>query len=244
MTITGTDSGWYKISFNGKTGYIASSLVDKSGSTAPASTNTGKVTYDANVRSGPGTSYSIIGDVKAGDTVTITGTDSGWYKISFNGGTGYIASSLVNTGSAAPTPAPTPAPSTSTNKTGRVNYDANIRSGPGTENPIVGDVKAGATVTITGSEKGWYKVSYNGVTGYIASSLVDETGTAAADPNATGRANSDANIRSGPGTNYSVVGDIAAGQTFEILKTESNGWYKINYNGTTGYIAGGLVDKA
>ena len=54
------------------------------------------VVSDANIRSGPGTSYDKIGEAKAGTTLTMTGhTSSNWYQVSYNGETGYVAGNLV-----------------------------------------------------------------------------------------------------------------------------------------------------
>ena len=50
------------------------------------------------------------------------------------------------------------------------------------------------------------------------------------------------NMRSGPGTGYSIIGAIPCGGRVEIL-SESNGWYRINYNGNTGYVCGDYVRK-
>ena len=43
------------------------------------------------VRSGPGTSYSQIGTVSTGDSLTVTGKTDGWYRVSYNGQTGYVS---------------------------------------------------------------------------------------------------------------------------------------------------------
>ena len=48
-----------------------------------------------NVRSGPGTSYSILGQLGDGDTVVITGTSGSWYCIEYNQATGYVSSDYV-----------------------------------------------------------------------------------------------------------------------------------------------------
>ena len=57
----------------------------------------GKVTSNdpLNVRTGPSTSYSIIGTLKNGDQVNILGRDRNWYKISANNLTGYVSSSYI-----------------------------------------------------------------------------------------------------------------------------------------------------
>ena len=48
------------------------------------------------MRSGPGTGYTILGQAEVGTNLTISGyADNNWYKVSFNGQTGYIAGNLV-----------------------------------------------------------------------------------------------------------------------------------------------------
>ena len=59
---------------------------------------TGKVTADVlNVRSGPGTSYSRIGQLTNGQTVTIVSSSNGWYKIKYGDGVGYVSKDYVST---------------------------------------------------------------------------------------------------------------------------------------------------
>ena len=57
---------------------------------------TGKITTDSlNVRSGPGKDYDAIGKVYSSETVQITGQDSGWYQIDYNGTEGFVSSKYV-----------------------------------------------------------------------------------------------------------------------------------------------------
>lgn len=48
-----------------------------------------------NIRSGPGTNYRILGSVKYGTKLEISGTSGSWYKVKYGKGTGYIAGWLV-----------------------------------------------------------------------------------------------------------------------------------------------------
>lgn len=55
----------------------------------------------------------------------------------------------------------------------------------------------------------------------------------------TARANTSVNLRSGPGTSYSVVTSIPSGSIVEILGcTAGYEWCGVNYAGTEGYAAG------
>lgn len=50
----------------------------------------------SNVRSGPSKDYEVIGGLATNQEVTITGKAStGWYRISYNGGEGFVAASLL-----------------------------------------------------------------------------------------------------------------------------------------------------
>lgn len=48
-----------------------------------------------NVRKGPETDYSVIGSLKNGEKVAITGQTGGWYKIKYNNGDGYVSKQYV-----------------------------------------------------------------------------------------------------------------------------------------------------
>jgi uncharacterized protein YraI len=52
---------------------------------------------DANVRSGPGTNYSIVGGLAEGESALVTGRNAGtsWWQISYEGRSAWIANSVV-----------------------------------------------------------------------------------------------------------------------------------------------------
>ena len=104
VTVLSTSNGWSKINYNGKTGYVDSSYLK---STVPGSTDdntnnetTGTTKYvnttsGLNVRSGAGTSYSKLGKLEYKEKVTVLSTSNGWSKINYNGKTGYVDSSYL-----------------------------------------------------------------------------------------------------------------------------------------------------
>ncbi|MTT32080.1 SH3 domain-containing protein [Terrilactibacillus sp. BCM23-1] len=49
------------------------------------------------------------------------------------------------------------------------------------------------------------------------------------------------NVRKGAGTKYPVIGRIKKGQSLSVKQKLSNGWYKINFSGKTGYVSGSYV---
>ena len=50
------------------------------------------------------------------------------------------------------------------------------------------------------------------------------------------------NVRKGPSLNYSIVGTVTKGTQLKYISTCSNGWYKIEYKGSTRYISNKYSD--
>ena len=78
------------------------------------------------------------------------------------------------------TPTPTPLPPTPTPVPPMVvaNQLVNVRSGPGTVYPVIGQAQAGQKFVVTGKNpKGsWWQIDFNGKTGWIVDSLVSKEG--------------------------------------------------------------------
>jgi cell wall-associated NlpC family hydrolase len=171
------EGGWYKVSWKGTVGYMSADYLSVSVQTDAdlgfATLNTDGAPL--NLRSGPGTDYDKVTTIPATATLTVTGVDNGWYKVSYNDTVGYVLSDYVTLGG-----------STSTGVLNTDGAPLNLRSGPGTGYDKVATIPAGATLTITGSENGWYKTSYNGVTGYVLSDYVTLGGTVSSNSSSIG----------------------------------------------------------
>jgi len=66
--------------------------------TAPSDDLAGQqveATTTVNVRSGPGTSYTVIGQIKPGTLYTILGQSGYWFNIDYNGASGWVYTPLV-----------------------------------------------------------------------------------------------------------------------------------------------------
>lgn len=72
---------------------------------APAPAVPATVTTNANVRSGPGTEFPIIGGTITGQTINIIGrnADATWFLLDFGGATGWVSAELVANAPAADT---------------------------------------------------------------------------------------------------------------------------------------------
>ncbi|MBZ6489403.1 SH3 domain-containing protein, partial [Priestia aryabhattai] len=138
---------------------------------AYAATVTYKVTASKlNVRSGAGTNYGIIGSVVKDQTLSVVSKSGSWYKINYNGRTGYVSSDYVQSSGTATSPAES------------ITYTVtastlNVRSGAGTNYASIGSVTKGQKLSVVSKSGSWYKINYNGRTGYVSSDYVQSSGT-------------------------------------------------------------------
>ena len=125
-----------------------------------------------------------------------------------------------------------------------------VRSGASTSHNILGTVTKGNSVEIKDTQNGWHKIKYKGNDGWVSGKYITSssssstsgstsTGTTQASKTGTITATS-LNVRSGAATTYSILGTLSNGKTVTIYE-ESNGWYKINYNGGYGWVSKSYV---
>ena len=121
-----------------------------------------------NLRSGPGTSNSILTRLTEGDIVVILERTSGeWFKVNYHGMVGYVSAPLMRDVLTAE----------NFNAMGRVTGDAvRMRERPNTESEVLGIYYQDTDMTVIGINTGWYKVIYDGKTGYIRSDYMDIIG--------------------------------------------------------------------
>lgn len=261
----GADAGWYPVSYNGYSGYASGDFLSIGGGTAGNVASDGAtgtawvIDGRLNLRSGASLGSSVILVMEDGAAVTLTGEyGNGFLGVVHNGTYGFAHGDYLSmSGASAPeTPAPPPL---SDNVTGSatVNTDAlNVRSGPGTNYDVLGVMQHGAQISLTGdSANGFVGMTWNGIQGWTFADYL-AFGDAAPDPApapggnsgsvpvgdtvvGSGYVNTDAlNLRSGPGTGYSVITVMYSGAGVEIMGDPQGGFYPIRYNGTTGWASG------
>jgi D-alanyl-D-alanine carboxypeptidase len=208
--------------------------------------STGTTTAYVNLRTGPGTDYTILETVPLGAQISILDTGNpGWYRVTApSGNSGYMCSDyiLASGGDAG----------TSTVLfTARTTAFVNLRAGPGTGYGIYLTVPLGDTVSVLDTANaGWYRVQYGSYTGYMSADYLQTQSAAAptpappdtsasADPIGTARTTAVLNIRTGPSTGYRSLGLLDNGETVTVLENCGNGWYAVRTSSNTfGYCSG------
>ena len=184
---------WWEIYYDGKTGYMHSSLLKRSSSTTSTSSSSSynnysyslykdKPTYTtksrANVREHMNTSSAIKMTVPSNSDVKVVNSFFGdWWEIFYDGKTGYMHSSLLKRSSSSTST------SSSYNKYSYSLYKdkptyttksrANVREHMNTSSAIKMTVPSNSDVKVVNSFFGdWWEIYYDGKTGYMHSSLL------------------------------------------------------------------------
>ncbi len=116
------------------------------------------------MRSGAGTDYDILKTLDKGTVVELTAVEGDWYRISYEGQRGFVSAQYITRYDTAG----------GLNAAGKVTADVlNIRAAAKSGSTSLGTVTNGTVIAVTGIETGgWFAVSYNGVSGYVASQYV------------------------------------------------------------------------
>ena len=188
-----------------------------------------------NVRSGPGTNYSVNTWVKNGQKITVLENTSPWAKIKVdsNGKTGYIKASFIapdgTTGGGWDTP--TTDGKTYTYGSVTTKYSGsvvNVRKGPGTAYAVAAKAQSGSRMQIYGESGNWYLVrTVNGVNGYISKNYVKDGSVQITTANV--------NFREGAGTSFTSTMVLPKGTKITATEVVGN-WTKATVDGSTGYV--------
>lgn len=115
----------------------------------------------------------------------------------------------------------------------------NVRGGPGTFHDKVDKVSQGEKVLILDKQDGWYKVKLNNNrVGWILGELLNVSSSGVKEGTINGNV---VNVRKGADTSYPIVFKVNQGENVKITK-EQNGWYLIETNKGSGWVAGWLLD--
>lgn len=140
----------------------------------PAFAESGTVTGDyVNIRSGPGTGYSVVECLRKGAQLTVTDrSDSSWYAVEYNGLRGFMASGYL---SVTEEEIFVETPTQSGGSEGYINaMYVRFRSGPGAEYSVLGEYNKGRAVRLLGIYGDWYACSIDGREGYVHSAYISE----------------------------------------------------------------------
>ncbi len=126
----------------------------------------------------------------------------------------------------------------------RTTDTVNVRSSDSEEADKIGKAQAGTELTrIEERINGWSKVIFEDKEAYIKSDYLEVlTAEVTVEPIGTITARTNVNVRSQPDQESAKLGTAQAGTTYDLLE-EQGEWFKINYNGTTGFVKAEFFDR-
>lgn len=160
-------------------------------SVAMAASQSGQIEgTNVNMRTEPNTSSSVITQL-SNSKVSILDKANGWYKISFNGKTGWVCGDYIK-------PLETE---------GTINANGvNFRSSASTESEknIIGTLNNGKHVVILDTQSGWHKVKVDSKVGYVHAEFVSSANASAKTSRST-----TVTSKESSGTSFSEVVEFA-----------------------------------
>jgi uncharacterized protein YgiM (DUF1202 family) len=202
------------------TGLVLSAglVVGLLGGTPAVAAGKATATQTLNVRSGPATTYKVVGTLEPGQTVTTLSTSNSWTKISFSSGTAYVSSDYLKAQAAAP--APTAVVSGSVRTT---TASLNVRKGAGSSYAVLKVVAKGVRVTMTGRTSGGFAELYAGTTKGWASLQYLRASTGLPVVIGTRTTTAVLALRTGSAASAKSVGDLKKGSKVSITGVTANG---------------------
>jgi len=206
------------------------------------------------MRSAPTTLGSVIGRYYTGTKVTVHSSTGSWYYVTApDGKTGYMSRNYITLGGAVP-PA-SPGGSWSGVPSGESGYvtsqngrGVRLRSSPSSASSanIIGFYSVGTRLTVLQRGSGWHYIQIGKQVGYMMSQFVvisGKPGPIPPDPTpgkkytayVTSQNGKGVRLRTGPGTNYSLLGTFPVGTQVTVLK-ELGAWSYIQIGSKKGYM--------
>jgi uncharacterized protein YgiM (DUF1202 family) len=169
VEILSRDGKWCKIIFREGAGYVNSAFIVDGAPAASGISRPGVVTdkdpAGLNVRSAPGRSGIVIGQLYYNDKVEILSQEGEWFKIIFMEGAGYVNSAFIS--GQAPPASGISRPGVVTDKDPA---GLNVRSAP--DGKIIGRLYYNDKVEILSREGKWCKIIFREGAGYVHGAFI------------------------------------------------------------------------
>lgn len=166
VTVLERQGDWAKIEHNGIVGFVLA--VHLRPSAAAEQVITAVVTANrANLRSGPGTSYSRLASLVRNTSVEVLTNKGTWTRVKTPTITGYIDSRLIRVANE------NASRQENTIRSGIVTASTlNVRKTPGTNGLILGRLNRRSSVSIISTNNGWHKIRNGNLEGYVLAAHV------------------------------------------------------------------------
>ena len=201
---------------------------------------------DLGLRKGADSSHEIITSIPSGARVNIIDKVSdNWYKVGYKDFVGYVEAKDIRV----------LGDNLNQDNVGLISANQlNVRTSPNENGQVIGNLHKNDKVNLLDkSIDGWYKIDFNGIRAYVSSKYVNlisyknnevKTEVKKEPIEGTGKVNINTalNVRQASTTNSRIIGSLKGGEKVNII-SESNGFYKIEFNNSYGYVYSKYISK-
>ncbi|MGU9064450.1 SH3 domain-containing protein [Clostridium perfringens] len=201
---------------------------------------------DLGLRKGADSSHEIITSIPSGARVNIIDKVSdNWYKVGYKDFVGYVEAKDIRV----------LGDNLNQDNVGLISANQlNVRTSPNENGQVIGTLHKNDKVNVLDkSIDGWYKIDFNGRRAYVSSKYVNlisyknnevKTEVKKEPIEGTGKVNINTalNVRQASTTNSRIIGSLKGGEKVNII-SESNGFYKIEFNNSYGYVYSKYISK-
>ena len=201
---------------------------------------------DLGLRKGADSSHEIITSIPSGARVNILDKVSdNWYKVGYKDFVGYVEAKDIRV----------LGDNLNQDNVGLISANQlNVRTSPNENGQVIGTLHKNDKVNVLDkSIDGWYKIDFNGRRAYVSSKYVNlisyknnevKTEVKKEPIEGTGKVNINTalNVRQASTTNSRIIGSLKGGEKVNII-SESNEFYKIEFNNSYGYVYSKYISK-
>ncbi|EOU1609063.1 SH3 domain-containing protein [Clostridium perfringens] len=201
---------------------------------------------DLGLRKGADSSHEIITSIPRGARVNIIDKVSdNWYKVGYKDFVGYVEAKDIRV----------LGDNLNQDNVGLISAkQLNVRTSPNENGQVIGTLHKNDKVNVLDkSIDGWYKIDFNGRRAYVSSKYVNlisyknnevKTEVKKEPIEGTGKVNINTalNVRQASTTNSRIIGSLKGGEKVNII-SESNEFYKIEFNNSYGYVYSKYISK-
>lgn len=249
VTVLANDGSWCYVQAGAYEGYIMTKYLSVNGTTVdeptidttPGTPGMGSGETEAivktasgtlNLREQPTTAARVLMTIPRGESIIVASRGADWCAVRYAGVSGHVMTQYLSfPGDASAEPA---SYATVVTQSGPLN----MRSQPTTGSAVVVQIPRGAQVGVIAQSGSWSQVTYGGKSGYVMSGYLRTEGGA---PTVTGSyarvttSGGSLNLREKASADARVLLGIPQGTVLQVM-SHGNGWVKVTYGGSTGYV--------
>lgn len=117
----------------------------------------------------------------------------------------------------------------------------NLRETPDTSSKVLSQLKKGNQLNVLENSNGWFKVTSEGLTGWVSGSYVKKIEEQTVTVQYGKITGNNVNLRKGPGMGYGVISQMNKGDVLTVTEP-SGSWYKVKTSGgTVGWVSSSYI---